>query len=66
MELIKVKVDTKYCANCKHHYQDHFTDSLKHAKPRRCVYGCGMALCCWGGCKCGEYSPKIISVPYHQ
>jgi len=64
LEDIKVKVETKYCKYCSHHYQDHFTDSAKYPKPRKCVYGCGMPLCCYGGCKCGEYSPVITSVPY--
>jgi len=66
MELddIKVKVETKYCSNCNHHYQDHFTDSVKYPKLRTCV--CGMPLCCYGGCKCGEYSPIIKSVPYQD
>jgi hypothetical protein len=69
MELITddkvlIKVDTKHCLNCDHGYQDHFTDSLKYPKPRRC--GCGIQLCCYGGCECGEYIPKIIDVPYSK
>src|SRR5437016_3010472 len=59
-----VKVDTKYCINCNHHYQDHFTDNRKYPQLRRCVLGCGMPLCCYSGCRCGEYSPIIKSVPY--
>lgn len=56
-----VKVQSNHCNSCKHHYEDHFTDG-PYPRTRTCV--CGMQKCCRNECKCFQYVPDLIKVPY--
>ncbi|PWU79993.1 MAG: hypothetical protein DLM72_14500 [Candidatus Nitrosopolaris wilkensis] len=63
-----VKVETKFCQNCTHHYQDHFTDSRKQPRtaPGKHFGKCNLMKCCYGKCSCNEFIAGTISIPYEE